>query len=470
MRRKRFGGLAIAIGLALAAACTESATRNPGGQSGAGGGGGTTGGAGMTGDASMTGDADVTGDADITGGADVTGGAGGAGGMSTEATGDVGTPPPAILLDVVPEVISRDGAVVAGRDPKDTTFAMRWTATTGAVRLWQARITALSADGATVIGEMTMPSGRPRAVCWVRDVPKEIGFPRPTDTFTTPIGVSADGTFVVGNAWSTSPTVTSVEAFRWTAAHGSEGLGFLPGDSASEAHAMSPDGETIVGFSFNQAKQKAHAFRWSKATGMVELPDLPNSTLVVPVAVSDGGTAILGDAFRGEASFSNVVPTSRDAIVWMGDTPRPIVGCTVGFSYALAIGTQWPVFVGACTGSASTGFKETPFIAGPDLNAHLLTPPAAYPDSARPVGVSLDGNVVVAHVSRDGLGGSQPAFSVWLNQAPQPTLVAKRIFGPGGVPLDYLIVTALSEDGSTIVGSAQNPAGDGAIGWRLRLR
>lgn len=58
-------------------------------------------------------------------------------------------------------------------------------------------------------------------------------------------GVSGDGHIVVGTA--TAQNGLSGQAFRWTAADGVLGLGFLPGGSTSIARAISRDGSTIVG-------------------------------------------------------------------------------------------------------------------------------------------------------------------------------------------------------------------------------
>src|SRR5262245_47092881 len=63
-------------------------------------------------------------------------------------------------------------------------------------------------------------------------------------------GVSADGSVVVGSSSSATsgPNPDDREAFRWTAATGMVGLGFLPGGTFSDSGAfgVSADGSVVV--------------------------------------------------------------------------------------------------------------------------------------------------------------------------------------------------------------------------------
>ena len=73
-----------------------------------------------------------------------------------------------------------------------------------------------------------------------------LGFLDPNDTTqrSAAVGVSGDGTIVVG--WSTSMDYP-VEAFRRTSATGMTGLGVFSGATGSTATAISSDGTTVVG-------------------------------------------------------------------------------------------------------------------------------------------------------------------------------------------------------------------------------
>lgn len=68
-------------------------------------------------------------------------------------------------------------------------------------------------------------------------------------------GMSQDGTVVVG-ACGKGP-----EAFIWSAEFGLEMLGFLPGDTISQALAISADGSTVTGYSFDESNRW---FTWSR--------------------------------------------------------------------------------------------------------------------------------------------------------------------------------------------------------------
>jgi probable HAF family extracellular repeat protein len=101
--------------------------------------------------------------------------------------------------------------------------------------------------------------------------------------------VSADGSLVVGEGWST----LGPQAFRWTAS-GMIGLGDLPGGAFdSKARGVSGDGTTVVGDSVSAAG--IEAFRWTATSGMVGLGDLPGGPFGSAAQdVSSDGSVIVG--------------------------------------------------------------------------------------------------------------------------------------------------------------------------------
>jgi uncharacterized membrane protein len=160
----------------------------------------------------------------------------------------------------------------------------RWTKASGSVFVTELELHAVSDDCSILVGDTITDSGAQHAARWANGARVELAFPRVTDTASTAIGTSEDGSVVFGNAWSSSPLYTTEQAFRWTGAGGAEGLGFLPGDTTSEAWAMSRDGAIVVGLSYNPEQRTVRPFRWTSADGMVELHH-PASTLTVPFAV-----------------------------------------------------------------------------------------------------------------------------------------------------------------------------------------
>jgi probable HAF family extracellular repeat protein len=150
--------------------------------------------------------------------------------------------------------------------------------------------------------------------------------------------VSGDGSVVVGR----SHVGTGREAFMWTAATGTVGLGYLPTAQAlnSQAEDVSDDGRIIVGWSQSDAPGARSAFVWDELNGMRELGaeltrlghDLQGVVLVAAESVSADGTVITGygeDALGNPLGFVAVLPrTDRvveefgSAAPWTGGTPR----------------------------------------------------------------------------------------------------------------------------------------------------
>src|SRR5262249_47920539 len=79
------------------------------------------------------------------------------------------------------------------------------------------------------------------------------------DQPATASAISADGTTIVGSTYEFG-------AFRWTAAEGMTALGVLPGGTSSYASAASGNGRFIVGSSYSSTESQT--FYWTPQTGM----------------------------------------------------------------------------------------------------------------------------------------------------------------------------------------------------------
>jgi len=108
-------------------------------------------------------------------------------------------------------------------------------------------------------------------------------------------------TVVVG--FSNDASGHGFKAFRWTAASGMVGLGFLPGGHESTASGVNADGTVVVGQA-NDASDQPQAFRWTRATRMQSVLTLLLAAKVVTMTgwqlrsangVSADGTVIVGD-------------------------------------------------------------------------------------------------------------------------------------------------------------------------------
>jgi probable HAF family extracellular repeat protein len=103
------------------------------------------------------------------------------------------------------------------------------------------------------------------------------------------LGVNADGSVVVGY---TPQAPGHSQAFRWTAASGMVGLGFLPGGNQSYAQGVSADGSVVVGGSNDAVTGAPQAFRWTAAEGMVGIGFLAGSSGSYAYGVSADGKVV----------------------------------------------------------------------------------------------------------------------------------------------------------------------------------
>ncbi len=93
------------------------------------------------------------------------------------------------------------------------------------------------------------------------------------------------------------------EAFRWLPSTGIVGLGDLPGGALnSQAHAVSPDGSVVVGYS--SSASGTEAFRWTQDDGMVGLGDLAGGVFYSAAnAVSDDGLVVVGTSHSNTGGY-----------------------------------------------------------------------------------------------------------------------------------------------------------------------
>ena len=119
------------------------------------------------------------------------------------------------------------------------------------------------------------------------------------------LGVSADGSVVVGRGFSSS----GEEAFRWTQGTGMVGLGDLSGGRfESRAFGVSADGSVVVGLgSSASSANNSEAFIWNSTLGMRSLKEalsndyglnLTGWTLLVASAISADGLTIVGSGIN----------------------------------------------------------------------------------------------------------------------------------------------------------------------------
>jgi probable HAF family extracellular repeat protein len=234
-----------------------------------------------------------------------------------------------------------DGSVVVGWAAKyapQAWEAFRWTAADGMTGLgdlsggqFRSGANAVSADGFVIVGLGTTGSGPSdnvlEAFRWTASGGMQgLGDLSGGNFESQAFGASADGAVVVGYGISAN----GQEAFRWTAAGGMQGLGDLPGgDYLSVARAVSADGSVVVGIGTWGAwwADQQYAFRWTASGGMQPLGALPGAPSQTSRAygVSADGSVVVGWSSSPNGTYNYRAEafrwTASDGMQGLGDLP-----------------------------------------------------------------------------------------------------------------------------------------------------
>jgi probable HAF family extracellular repeat protein len=255
------------------------------------------------------------------------------------------------------------------------------------------RVAGISDDGSTLTVSGDVPGVTHEAFIWRDGVLTYLGAIDPTEPISTPTGIAADGSVVIGTSTN---EFGYPEGFRWEGGTFTR-LGYLDGTfPGSNANAISADGTTIVGDSYVSSHQQV-AVRWNGTT-IQSLGLLPDATLIQSdaVAVSADGSFVVG--YSGDAN------SNSQAVRWNAS------GTPLGL-----------------------GFID-PLVSNPSSFAQA---------------VSANGSIVVGYgSSQDGIGTNQEAFR-WTEAT---GMVGLGFLYSGSNA--YSIANLISADGSTIVGSA----------------
>jgi probable HAF family extracellular repeat protein len=308
-------------------------------------------------------------------------------------------------------------------------------------------------------------------------------------------GVSADGLVVVGGCPSYSSTCA--EGWRWTQETGMVGLGFLSGDTSSQATAASADGSVVVGESGDRP------VRWvSGGGGWQDLSGgLPAGSDASATDVSASGGAVIGfylapttggnflwtpseTTFHLPFSLPSVAAltaisadgTLMSAYSGVFDRPTaqrysPAGGsevlpelvdldlCQCGSS-ANGISPAGDVVVGDSFGQAflwseAMGSIGLGFLSEPTWNQGSIA-----------LDVSADGSIVVGYAS---VSATKLHAFVWISGWGMHD--ANKLFPRHGIDLTGWTLTeatGISDDGTVIVGTGINPSGR-TEAWRAEL-
>jgi probable HAF family extracellular repeat protein len=250
-------------------------------------------------------------------------------------------------------------------------------------------------------------------------------------------GVSADGTAVVGSGASDAGT----EAFRWTRGRGMQGLGF------TEAFALSADGSMAVGYRHIAKHHQAEPVRWTRAGGIFSLGKLPDYRFGDANGISADGSIIIAT----DLSEPDEITTCRfHGLPAHGIAGRPVLPEALFRAAARAVSADGAVVVGESR--HKSGYDQAFRFHADSGLIHLGV--VTGDSSSVADGVSADGSVIVGSSS----GADSQAFR-WTQET--------GMVGLGTLPGGSRNSSArgVSADGSVIVGECYGEAGFEAFVW-----
>jgi probable HAF family extracellular repeat protein len=320
------------------------------------------------------------------------------------------------LNNGTPSAISADGKTIVGSEyPVGDPEPFYWTLQDGVVKIpigidySYSYANAVSDDGTfiAITGENSMSS---QALRFSNGSYLALGYLAGAN-FSEANDISGDGSVIVGRSIGGSVN----EAYRWEDGAGMTGLGTLGSDTASNAHAVSADGTTVVGSS-SASGVTTQAFRWTQAGGMVPLGDLAGGRDSFANDVTADGNVIVGYADSGG--------NPREAFRWVIDASAsgPSGGIMTGLgtlpgtteSFAKSVSASGAVIVGTSSGpSGDTAFRWVVDPASTHASGGTMQSLSAALELANvdvstwqfkeATGISADGQTIVGVANENGV-------------------------------------------------------------------
>ena len=279
--------------------------------------------------------------------------------------------------------------------------AFRWTASGGMQNLGtmggnQSEAYGVSANGAVVVGRAQNANQQWRAFRWSASSGRMLDLgtlPSGNYSYSEAYAISADGYVVVGMSsyYDNASRGQYERAFRWTVDDGMQHLGTLPGWYYSIAYAVSADGSVVVGWAYSQyyRDQVVRAFRWQNGV-MQDLGTLPGGSYSMAYGVSANGAVVVGRAYNAARQWQ--------AFRWTVSGGMQPLGTLLGGSESAAYGVSanGAVVVGSAKNAAGQERAVRWTASGiEDLNTTYasLLPHGSY--LQRATAISPDGRYIV---------------------------------------------------------------------------
>ena len=230
----------------------------------------------------------------------------------------------------------------------------------------------ISADGSTIVGRFLNEAGTARVASLIRDGGAPIPIVSDADSGLT--DASADGRVVVGGR-GRGPGLSGEggRGFVWDELNGVRDLSALTGvTDVMTALAVSNDGRVVVGSTWPEIGYLgARGYSWSEETGYVQLPLVDRGTQSLALAISGDGSTIVGTTRVGTSpipSFNRqtatrwteegaiLLPRGDYEIELTSGETRP--GGTVFARFANSVSGDGSVIVGQAQFLTETGSTE----------------------------------------------------------------------------------------------------------------
>ncbi len=255
---------------------------------------------------------------------------------------------PAAAIACSVSAISFDGTVAAGACD---TFPVTWKGTAPSIfgltiGTSSATLAGANLDGTILTGTLVASDGfTQHSGLWTSTTPTLLTELGPS-TGSNAVGMSSDGSFIVGNVFLSSSAAGLGQAYRWTRATGVMGLvPLIPGTPAfSQAVGVSANGDKVIFI----AKGFGTAV-WTASTNALAL--LP--TTFSPRAISGDGTTVVGNDPNVPALWTGGT-TSTDLTARITSLGVNLGGFVL--NEVTAVSNNGKVLVGS--GSSSTGVGQ----------------------------------------------------------------------------------------------------------------
>lgn len=323
---------------------------------------------------------------------------------------------------------------------------------------------AVSADGLVVVGSSGPPQGAQQAFRWTAEegmVGLGVLSPGVPLASYVPVGVSGDGSTVVGSGW------------KWTAATGMAGLSSLPGSTHAYVYGISSDGSVVLGGAsvLNSTGIALRVpCRWTRI-GIQAIPGVPQGLSAHAQAASADGAVIVGSMYTPGARQQP--PEQSEAYRYADNTGMVGLGDIPGgdfYSEAQAVSADGQVIVGiSMTDNYTEPFRWT--AEGSMVSLGRL-PHNTF--MAQQIAVNADGSVIVGwaitnttHTYPPEPGVTLLSGFIWDQEHGMRDFKQELVddFGFDLSGWGFLAPTGISADGRTIVGTGHGP--EGQSGWVL---